>query len=154
MLVLENFVVVCLCVGSRKLCSGMQLRATGVSAAMLSSTVEYDVNASVFRDLRAMVNGFAPPPGSNGPPRLLCVTPERITKSGALLSLFDSLYSAGLLRRIVIDEVCGKIYSFFLDIFFGCLSCGFVIYNCDFFCHFFDSILISKIIIILFSLQI
>jgi bloom syndrome protein len=77
----------------------MQLHSTGVNAAMLVSTQSFEVAREILDPLRAAARG-GPPPAL----RMLYVTPEKLARSGMLVSVLDGLYGAGLLRRFVIDE--------------------------------------------------
>jgi RecQ family ATP-dependent DNA helicase len=77
----------------------MQLLATGVKAAMLVSTQAYEVGREIIEPLRQAARG-GPPPEL----RMLYVTPEKLARSGQLISVLDGLYGVGLLRRFVIDE--------------------------------------------------
>lgn len=63
------------------------------TSALMGDTSEAEVN-NIFSDLRQ----------PNPEHKLLYVTPEKITASQALISVFSDLYSRGLLARFVIDE--------------------------------------------------
>jgi bloom syndrome protein len=77
----------------------MQLHSTGVKAAMLVSTQPFEVAREIIEPLRAAARG-GPPPAL----RLLYLTPEKLARSGMIVSVLDGLYGAGLLRRFVVDE--------------------------------------------------
>lgn len=77
----------------------MQLHSTGVNAAMLVSTQSFEVGREIIEPLRAAARG-GPPPAL----RLLYLTPEKLARSGMIVSVLDGLYGAGLLRRFVVDE--------------------------------------------------
>lgn len=71
-----------------------RLRSLYVKTSALFGDTPDDEVAGILQDLRQ----YKPTH------KLLYVTPEKINASGALMSIFDQLYSNGMLARFVIDE--------------------------------------------------
>lgn len=73
----------------------INLREKNVPCACLMGSNERAATEAVFKSIKEP---------SKDRPRLLYVTPERISKSKRLLSALDHAYKSGILGRIVIDE--------------------------------------------------